>query len=193
MEPVLTGYFPKITALRPEWLKAAHITEICSASECMSSGPSDWIDAWKHNDHWVYDSLEIATSVIMEDKSRFEIFAFKQYPIKINHGKIETEEVSEPNVTPLPADFKFLGYDAVSRSAGNAFECSPLSCNGGAETIPCNPYCLFDTFEDALEGAKTFSSGVWEPGPYYVVEIYRGRSSQQSGAAIEQSPPSRCI
>lgn len=182
MEPVLIGYFPKIPMARPEWLKADHVTEVCSASECMSIGPSNWIDAWKHNGHWVYDSPEIAASVIKKDESMFEIFAFKQYSIKVDHGTIETEEVSEPNVTPLPADFELLGYDAVSRSAGNAFECSPLSCNGGADTIPCNRYCLFDTFEEAIESAKTFCSGDWEPGPYYVVEIYRRRRSQQSAA-----------
>lgn len=186
MKPVLIGYFPKITLARPDWLRADQVKEVCSASECMSKGPSDWIDAWKHNDHWVYDSPEIATTIIKEEETTFDMYAFKQYPIKIDHGAVENEDVIEPNVRPLPDDYEFLGYDAVSRSCGNSFECSPLSCNNGAEGVPCNTNCLFDTFEEAIDGAKNFSSGEWEPGPYYIVEIYRKRRSQHSGAAVER-------
>lgn len=182
MIAILIGYFPKITLVRPDWLKAEHVIEVCSASECMSKGPTDWIDAWKHNDHWLYNSPHIATTVIQEDTSSFEMYAFKQYPIRIDHGAVEDEEVSEQNVMPLPEDFEMLGYDAVSRSGGNAFECSPLSCNNGAETIPCNSSCLFETLEEAIESAKNFSNGVWEPGPYYIIEIFRKRRSEQPEA-----------
>jgi hypothetical protein len=64
-----------------------------------------------------------------------------------------------------------LGYDVVSRSLGSNFECSPLSCNSAAEEIEVNGYCLIDRLEAAVEAARTFSSGNWEPGPYYVLEV----------------------
>jgi hypothetical protein len=172
-KPVLIGYFPKKTVRLPEWLKAAHIEEVCSVSECVSAGPADWIDAWKHNEHWVFNSPSAAASVIPEGHDGFDIYAFKQYPARIVDGVVEDEEVCAPDVVGLTDDFEFLGFDAVSRSCGNAFECSPLSCNHGAESIPCNPKCLFDSLEEAIEGAKGFSSGTWEPGPYYVVEVHR--------------------
>jgi hypothetical protein len=54
MTPVLIGYFPKKTVRRPDWLKAANVEEVCSASDCISDGPANWISAWKHNGHWVY-------------------------------------------------------------------------------------------------------------------------------------------
>src|SRR5512137_2723408 len=115
MIPVLIGYFPKKTLPCPDWLKANHVKEVCSASACISKGPSGWIDAWKHNGHWLYDSPEIASSVIGEGEESFEMYAFSQYPIRVEHGSVEKEEVAEPNVMPLPDDFELLGYDAVSR------------------------------------------------------------------------------
>jgi hypothetical protein len=198
--PVLIGYFAKKTVVGPEWLKAAGIREVCSASNCISEAPSRWIDAWKHNAHWLYDTPELAASVIAEDEGAFEMYAFKQYPVRIDAGEISDESVSEPNVALLTGDFQFVGYDAVARSCGNAFECSPLSCNQAAESLSANSRCLFDTLEEAVEGAKEFSQGPWEPGPYYVVEVYRRKSggpgehepsAPQGGTTGEHGAPKR--
>jgi hypothetical protein len=53
MQPlVLIGYFPKKVFQRPDWLKAAGVTAIRSVCECVSSGPPDWMQRWKHNDMW---------------------------------------------------------------------------------------------------------------------------------------------
>ena len=176
---ILIGYFPKKTARRPDSFQPTHVLEICSASECISNGPPDWIGAWKHNEHWLYDSPAAAASVIPAGEAGFEIYAFQQVPARFKDGTAEDEEVLAPDVVPLTDDFEFLGFDAVSRSCGNAFECSPLSCNHGAESIPCNANCLFDTLEEATERAREFSSGGWEPGPYTVVEVYRRKRPKQ--------------
>jgi hypothetical protein len=170
---ILIGYFPKKTSRLPELLEALNVEEVCSVSNCISEGPVNWIDAWKHNSHWVYDTPELAASVIGENEGVFEMYAFKQYPIRVDSGEIQDEPVSEPNVNPLMQDYEFLGYDAVSRSNGNAFECSPLSCNYGAKKMAVNSHCLFDSLDEAIKGAKTFSRGSWEPGPYYVIEVFR--------------------
>ena len=106
------------------------------------------------------------------------MYAFRQYEISIDGAEIEEEDVSEELESDIPEDYLFLGFDAVSRSCDNAFECSPLSCNHGAEKMKCNPYCLFDAFDEAISGAKEFSVGGWEPGPYYVVEVYRKKRSE---------------
>ena len=108
-----------------------------------------------------------------DDKDNYDIYAYKQYPIRVQDGEVMSETISPPNVEPLDKSFMFLGYDAVSNSVGSGFECSPLSCNGGAETMKVNQYCLFETYEEALAGAIEFSKGNWERGPYYVVEVYR--------------------
>ena len=53
--PVFIGYFPKKTVLRDDWLADKSVVDICSVSECMSSGPEEWLDLWRHNECWVYD------------------------------------------------------------------------------------------------------------------------------------------
>lgn len=173
MDPVLIGYFPKKTVRRPEWVKADHVSEICSVSEHNSEGPPDWDDEWIHNKHWVFNSPEDALLVIVQDAEEYDMYAYRLYPVRVDKTEIFDEEVIEPSVKPLSDEFELLGYDAVSRSCGSSFECSPLSCNNGAETFRCNSKCLFYTFEEALAGAREFSSGEWEPGPYYVVEVFR--------------------
>jgi hypothetical protein len=83
-------------------------------------------------------------------------------------------------------DFLSVGFDAVARSH-DFFECSPLSCNGGAATFATNDACLFQALEEALAAAKEFSTGNWEPGPYWVVEVL----SDQRGTAEHRAAPGR--
>jgi hypothetical protein len=76
----------------------------------------------------------------------------------------------------MDSTFEKLGYDIVTRYAGNIFEHSPLSCNGLAEEIKVNRYCLIDGSEMAFEIAKQFEVKGAEPGPYYVVEVWRQKN-----------------
>jgi hypothetical protein len=178
MEPTLIGYFPKKTMRRPDWLEADHVEEVCSASECVSEGPKEWVKAWKHNDNWLFDSPEIAEKLVPKARDAFDMYAFSQYPIRVDNGEVVPEAIRATSVMSLPEDFELLGYDAVARSCGASFECSPLSCNYGAKDFPCNSHCLFDTLEQAVEAAKEFSHGPWEPGPYYVVAVYRKKKGE---------------
>jgi hypothetical protein len=80
-----------------------------------------------------------------------------------------------PDLGAIPpgADFESLGFDAVSKSVSDFFECSPLSCNREARRFRVNPRCLFDSLDDAVAAAKEFSRSEPEPGPYYVTEVWR--------------------
>ena len=71
--------------------------------------------------------------------------------------------------------YRRLGYDVVSRSCGSSFECSPLSCNGAAERVEVNEYCLVDDPAEPFRLAALFSrlEEGYEPGPYFVVEVWR--------------------
>lgn len=65
---------------------------------------------------------------------------------------------------------------ARSRYAQSTLECSPLSCNGYADELGANRFCLFDTFEQALTAAQRFAAeDVAEPGPYVVLEVWAER------------------
>ena len=172
--PILIGYFPKRTVKRPDWLKANAVEEVCSASNCISAGPDDWISRWEHNEMWVYDTPELAWSAVPETTRReFELYAYKMFPVQFDGGQMQSLEIPSLRVTPVPADFEHLGFDVANRTCGNAFECSPLSCTGGAEEAVVNRHCLVDEADSAFRLAGEFEAGGAEPGPYFVVEVWR--------------------
>lgn len=174
--PILIGYFPKQTLKRPDWLKAKNVEEVCSVSECTSEGPDGWIDKWKHNAMWVYDSPELALSVVPETaRLEFDLYAYGMLAVEFVEGLECPLEFPPINVQPLPTSFERLGYDVVSCSGGHCFDCSPLSCNHMAERVAVNCHCLVDSQDVALELAANFEAEGCEPGPYRVIEVWRQR------------------
>ena len=174
-EPILIGYLPKHIHRRPDWLKNPRVHEICSASNCISSPPDGWFEHWLHNECWVFPNEDSARKVIPGDQmGLYELHAYRMFPVRFDEGREEAFLIPEMNIQPLRSSYARLGYDAVSRQMDNEFECSPLSCNHGAEQFEVNEHCLVDTAERALQLALEFSRGEWEPGPYYVVEVLRG-------------------
>ena len=196
--PIFVGYFPKVTAQRNDlktdkgeiWLKNEIVEEICSVSECISKGPEGWIDKWKHNDLGFYDTEEAALSVIPDNQEKFDLYAYKFYPVKFIDGKtVDCKVVS--SATEQLDSYEFVGYDVVNRSVADFFECSALSCSNGCEIFPVNQFCLIQDFEEALQcctkiseeikGAKTVKRpdgkleyhGKWEPGPYFLLKVFR--------------------
>jgi hypothetical protein len=86
-------------------------------------------------------------------------------------------------VEPLPPSFISIGFDAVSKSTSDFFECSPLSCNHMAAHIAgVNRYCLMDTLNEAVMLAERFSIEEPERGPYYVIEVLREGQSGRLGS-----------
>ncbi len=162
----------------PPELVAAGVAEIASVSDCMSSAPDGWIDAWKHNDHGFYDTEDAAGSVVPADAATaYDFYAYELVPVE------HDDELQLIAVTPapggVPADYEFFGYDVVSRSMSSFFECSPLSCNFGARTFRVNRYCLVDTLEEAyatLSGIGAADGG-YEPGPYSLLTVHRKRAN----------------
>jgi hypothetical protein len=172
--PTLIGYFPKRTAACPDWLKAPGVAEVCSVSNCFSEDPDGWIAQWRHNAMWVYDSPDLAWSVVPETvRGEFDLYAYQLFPVEFVAGEQRPFAIPQLNVEPLPASFERIGYDAVSRSCGNSFECSPLSCNHMAERSPANRHCLTDDADSAFRLAAECEAGGCEPGPYFVVEVWR--------------------
>src|ERR1700744_3281073 len=129
LDPILIGYFPKRRTRPPDWLKGAPIVEqVCTASTCCGMRPNvDWINLWRHNDMWLYDSPELAWNILSEEeKPECEVHAYRMLPVLFDRGQQQPFQVPPLNVQPLPASYKRLGYDVVSRPTGNAFGCSPL-------------------------------------------------------------------
>lgn len=174
LSPILIGYFPKRTVKRPDWLQAQGIEEVCSVSTCISEAPHGWIDLWRHNEMCVFDSPELAWSIVPEaDRAEYELYAYRLYPVEFTAGERRDFVIPKVQPEPMPSSFVRLGYDAVSRSCGSTFECSPLSCNHRASRWPVNRQCLVEDLDTALQMAVEFEAGGAEPGPYFVVEVWR--------------------
>jgi hypothetical protein len=169
------GYFAKLIEPTPDWLHGQSIREICSVSTCISCGPEDWVDHWRHNELGWFNTIEDAWSVVPEaERHRYRLFAYRMGLIRFRQGEpLEVPVPADVHPAQIPASFVSLGYDAVSRSMETVlgFECSPLSCNSMAEEIPANEFCLFGTEAAATAGAQAFSVQQPEPGDYYVVEV----------------------
>lgn len=178
MKAILIGYFPKHTAIRPKGIRAPDVVEICSVSFCISETAEGMVDLWKHNNYFMYDSPEqvlCVLKILHKRITKYDIYAYKLYPIIVKNGTVAPKDVVlGSEVVVLSDHYEFLGYDAVNREDPNGeFGHSPLSCNKAAETMRTNKYCLFTSLDEAMSGAKLFSMGRAEPGPYYIVEVYR--------------------
>lgn len=176
MEPVLIGYFPKRRTLNPGWIIPEHVEEIASVSNCITKEPSEWVNYWRQNEMFVFDSPETAISVVPEkERADFEIHGYALFPAQFVRGRQETFAIPLVRPVPLSSDFEKLGFDVVSRSCATTFECSPLSCSGFEATIPVNRWCLLDDVKAAFEMAPRVEPSGGEPGPYFIVEVWRQR------------------
>jgi hypothetical protein len=175
---IFAGYFARRIEPRPDLLNASGVREICSVSECISSGAEGWISAWRHNGFGWFNTIAEALAVVPDgQRAGFRLFAYRIHR-EVFRGSQRTALSVPDDVQPepLPDAFRSLGFDSASKSSeqGLSLECSPLSCNGLASELPVNEHCLFPTLEAALAGAERFAVEQPEPGEYYVVEVLEG-------------------
>lgn len=208
MEPILIGYFPK---RRPEpkpglpFPTAPNVTDLASTAHYTSEGPANWVDQWRHNEMWFYDSEALCRKVAAEaievhvepDPQRdppwqvklnretgkiYDFYAYKVFPCCFVDGRKEDFAPTGIACEPLSADYEQLGYDAVNRTCCPHFECAPLCCNGMASEIPVNNFCLISEPDRALEVAREFSVSKPEPGTYFVLEVWRKKAPSPAPA-----------
>ncbi|MFQ6040293.1 MAG: hypothetical protein ACE5PV_05505 [Candidatus Poribacteria bacterium] len=190
LESIFLGFLPKEIVLCPEWLGVPHIKQICSVSSCISARPPNMFatDEWNYNRAGLYNDFDSAFAAIPTDEQdKYEIFAYKAYPIQIDESGI-IHEVNilehlpglpeEINPEPDLTDFCRIGYDVVEGIRSLSFGCSPLSCNLQAKCYKVNEFCLIDDLRRAIEvGVNIAISRRGEPPPYYIFEVYREKNS----------------
>ncbi len=173
------GYLAKRVVRKPDWLKASGVKDIYSVSGCISKDFADYINFWKHNGYWFFDSPEIIAQVAREhsiDLAGTTMFYYEVYKQEFDDAKAQwrpydREDSFTTNVR-LPDQKIFVGFDVVSCSQKNAPECSPLSCNSLANEIQTNSHCLLPHFETAKRLMETGRFNDSEPGPYRVFGVY---------------------
>jgi hypothetical protein len=176
---IQVGYMAKRVVKRPDWLEASQVVDIYSVSNCNSKDFADYINDWKHNGFWFFDSPEIIRAVAREhsvDIGDTQLFFYEVYNLEYEDDRkswerFEPEESFTTNVL-VPAKKSLAGYDIVTFSTGNSAECSPLSCNSIAREVSTNEHCLLTSLEEAkrlLENGKFNNS---EPGPFRIFAVY---------------------
>lgn len=162
---------------KPDWLAAAHVTDIYSVSGCVSSDFGDYIEYWKHNGFWLFNSPKIIQNIAREtsiDLAGTTLFYYEVYEKEFD-GKTWYPYGPDPAFKTdviVPADKELEGFDVATFSCRNVPECSPLSCNHLARELPTNSHCLLNSFEDA---EKNVTNGIFndsERGPYRIFSVY---------------------
>ena len=177
MTPV--GYMAKRIESAPGWLDDSNVDGIYSVSGCISKDFADYINYWKHNGYWFFDSPDVIrqlaqqNSIALSDTHLFYYEAY-EYQLREEAGDWETfaPEPSFPLNVEQPRTAQLEGYDIVSFSCGTSPECSPLSCNGLANRIATNRHCLLSSFEEAKDLLSKGEISNCEPGPYRIFSVY---------------------
>jgi hypothetical protein len=185
--PTPIGFLAKQTKRRPD-PPIGDVEEICSVSCCLSKAPPGSISLWCHHAMGFYASEALALSVIppRDDRTDYDVYAYAMLPVAFDEdgepralSEDESRALSEAakDAEEISGDYELLGWDIVSNSLGwvdsQSFECSPLTCNSLAGTIPANRYGLIDGLDAAFAAAPEIIRSPAEPGPYYLVQVWR--------------------
>ncbi len=162
---------------KPKGFNMDRVVEVYSVGGCVNDDFADYINFWKHNGYWLFDSPEIIRTVAKENAISLEGAQFFYYEVyeKEFDGKIwsayEPEASFATNVAQ-PSAKVLEGFDVVTFYCRNAPEHSPLSCNGLAKRISTNPHCLLNSFEEAFAALNEGAFEKSEPGPYRIFAVY---------------------
>jgi hypothetical protein len=171
------GYMAKRICSKPEFLNAPAVVDIYSVSSCVNDDFADYIRFWRHNGFWLFDSPEIILAIAQEnsiDVQGMSLFYYEAHEMEFDGRSWRHfgPESSIPTHVAVPSKMELKGFDVVTFCAGNAPECSPLSCNGLAEVLRTNQHCLLDSFEDAKSNLEEWRFSGAEPGPCRILAVY---------------------
>jgi hypothetical protein len=170
------GYMAKKVVQRPDWLKATDVVDIYSVSSCCSEDFTDYVDYWKHNEHWFFDSPEVISSIVLEHSIPLEgtsLFYYEAHDLEFDdEGWLpHSPDASFSANVVVPSSCKLEGFDVVSFYARSLPEHSPLSCNSMAEQLQTNTHCLFASFNEAETNLRNGAFKDCEPGPYRILSV----------------------
>ena len=172
------GYMAKRVSGRTEWLDAAQVVDLYSVSNCVSKDFADYVNYWKHNGYWFFDSPEIIRQLALEhslDLNGTTLFYYEVHEMEFDDDENEWRHF-EPDEFPTqvesPPQKVLEGFDVVNFFCGSQAECSLLSCNSMATEIQTNPHCLLTSLDEAQRLLETDAFDGCEPGPYRIFAVY---------------------
>jgi hypothetical protein len=170
------GYMAK-RVKTPVGFHADGVLDVYSVSGCVNDDFADYIQYWKHNGFWLFDSPEIIQAVAEDNHIQLEgasLFYYEVYEKEFDGKNWLPHQpgASVPTNVLVPSEKTLEGFDVVTFFAHNSPECSPLSCNGLAGEMHTNEHCLLDSFEDAHAKVNAGAFNQAEPGPYRIFAVY---------------------
>ena len=125
-----------------------------SVSGCVSEDFDDYMNYWKHNGSWIFDSPEIIKNLAAQNSIQIEgasLFYYEAHETEFDGERWHpwSPEPSFPTNVTVPSTKQLEGFDVVTFYARNLPEHSPLSCDSLAEQLPRNAHCLLDSFDEA--------------------------------------------
>src|ERR1700690_4123090 len=171
------GYMAKRVCKKPDWLETPNVIDLYSVSGCNSEEFADYIDFWKHNGYWLFDSADVIRAVAQEnliDLAGTSLFYYEAYEKQFD-GQIWRSFDPDPAFSTniqIPPNKQLEGFDVVTFMVGRRPECSPLSCNSLAKELRTNEHCLFESFEDAETNIRSGRFVKCEAGPYRILSVH---------------------
>jgi hypothetical protein len=171
------GYMAKVSCSKPERFIMPGVADVYSVGSCVNEDFADYIDYWRHNGYWLFDSPAIIQNVAKEHAISLEqamLFYYEAYEMEFT-GEEWRAFYPEPSMATnvVAASQKTLeGFDVVTFFVGSSSECSPLSCNRLADEVPTNEHCLIASFDEAKTALDTGKFNGGEPGPYRIFAVY---------------------
>lgn len=173
------GYMAKRVSVRPDWIKAERVVDVYSVSACISENFGEYINDWKHNGYWFFDSPDLLVQVAR--RNTIDLTGTKLFFYEVHEQEFDDVEgrwmpfKPEPSFTTQviqPAERALEGYDVVTFSVKTSAECSPLSCNALAAEVKTNQHCLLPSFERAHQLLESGKFKNTEPGPHRIFAVY---------------------
>jgi hypothetical protein len=173
------GYMSKKVASGMNYLSPEK-EDVYSVSGCISENFTDYVNYWKHNGYWFFDSPKVIEEIAQlanVDLSKNTLFYYEAYTLEFDETSKSWRQFSPNSFPPEfyvqpPKEKRLEGFDVVTFFCGTNAECSPLSCNHLVEKIPTNRHCLFDSFEEAKTALETGLFENSEPGPYRIFAVF---------------------
>jgi hypothetical protein len=123
---VPAGYMAK-RVQTPTGFHIDGVAEVYSVSDCVNDDFADYIQYWKHNGYWLFDSPQIIRTVAQEHSIQLDgtsLFYYEVYNMEFDGktwSKYEAESSLPTNVLP-PKEKVLEGFDVVTFYAKNAPE-----------------------------------------------------------------------
>ena len=171
------GYMAKRVGRKPDRFRAPHVVDTYSVSNCNCEDFADYIQYWKHNGFWLFDSPEIIQDVAKQNSIPLEgtsLFYYEAHEMEFEGERWSpwSPDPSFPTNVVRPSRKQLEGFDVVNFTARTSPECSGLSCSGLAAELHTNAHCLLSSFEEAETSLNDGKFENAEPGPYRIFAVY---------------------